>query len=196
MSHVAETVTATPVPRTREERLAQLAELYATPRHRPSLLDQAPRPSRIKPGRYACRVSKEYKLRDCWVEVDPKGHVMLEVGKGNLIATRGVLYNDGDVVRFEGWPTEQRPFGCFSCQERCFVQPDTCACRPRPAERIAGCLRQPLHAVFRGQGHTWHGVMVHRSYYDEYVHADLPSPSVTSETGLDRFSVELRWLRP
>ena len=56
--------------------------------------------------------------------------MMLEVGKGNLIGMRGVLYNDGEVVRFEGWPTDLRPFGCFSCQERCFIQPDSCACQP------------------------------------------------------------------
>jgi hypothetical protein len=181
-----------PAPAAEAERRAQLTELYATPRHRPPLLDEPPRPSRIKPGRYACRVSKMYKLRDCVVETSPSGHVMLEVMEGNLIAMKGVLYDDGPVVRFEGWPTEKRPFGCFSCQERCFIRPETCGCQPRAPEQIAGCLRQPLHAVFRGKGRTWQGVLLYRGYYDDQIPVEPPPRSVAFEEGNDRYTILLK----
>jgi WD40 repeat protein len=180
------------VPSTEEERRAQLAALYAMPRHRPSILDGPPRPSRIQPGRYSCRVSEGYKLRDCVVEEDPADHVMLEVMAGNLIEMRGVLYNDGPVVRFEGWPTAKRPFGCFSCQEGCFIHPGTCGCQPRALEQVAGCLRQPLHAVFRGKGATWRGVVLYRGYYDEQIPVEALPRTVAFEEGIDRYTIVLK----
>jgi WD40 repeat protein len=189
---MTKTVVPQPTALTEEERRAQLAQVHATPRHRPEMLDAPPQPSRIKPGRYACRVSTGYKLRDCLVEKTPSGHTILEVGKGNLIGMRGVLYDDGKVVRFEGWPTDARPFGCFSCQERCFISPDTCGCTPKPMERIIGCLRQPLHAVFKKSGRNWKGVVIYRDYYDEHIPIEIPPSSVTQKNGIDRFEVFLK----
>jgi len=177
------------------ERRAALEALYATPRHRPAELDGPARPCRIAPGDYACRVSEGYKLRDCVVERLPSGHVMLEVMKGNLLELRGVLYDDGPVVRFEGWPTAARPFKCFHCQERCFLDPSACHCTPAQIERTASCLGQPVHAVLKGRGRTWNGVVIWRDYYDAAVHAGIPPRNVVFEDGLDRFKVLLKLRR-
>ncbi len=181
-----------PDPPTIEERRALLESIKQTKRHRPKILDGPPRKSRIKPGKYACRVAKEYKLRDCVVEKNEDGHVMLEVGEGNLIAMRGVLYDDGNVVRFEGWPTDERPFGCYSCQERCFIRPETCGCTPAAANKVIRCLQQPLHAVFRGEGGSFKGLLLYRSDYDENVPTPPPPANVKFADANDRFTMVLK----
>jgi hypothetical protein len=194
-----ETAPEAPPPETAPEvddpyaaRRAALEALHATARHRPALLDQSARPCRIKPGKYACRISEGYKLRDCVVERLASGHVMLEVGPGNLIGLRGVLYDDGPVVRFEGWPTDDRPFQCYTCQDRCYLDPGSCGCTPGPLARTASCLAQPVHGVFKGGGRTWRGVVIWRDYYDPAVHDGLPPRTLVSEKGLDRFEVLLK----
>ena len=173
------------------KRRALLEELLSTPRHHPALLDEPPRPSRIASGTYACRVSKGYRMRDCVVEKLESGHVILEVKEGNLLGMRGLLYDDGAVVRFEGWTTEERPFKCFTCQDRCFIQPQTCTCRSGAIERTRSCLRQPVHAAFKGAGRHWKGVIVYHDYFDEHLPPLPPPANFAFQDNNNQFTIEL-----
>ncbi|MCC6217572.1 MAG: hypothetical protein IT376_22125 [Polyangiaceae bacterium] len=180
-----------PAPPPTEQRLAELRETYSAPRHRPSLLDEPARPARVAPGRYRCAVSREYRLRTCLVEKDDAGRTLLTVEEGNLIAVRGVLYDDGPVVRFEGWLTEQRPFGCFTCQERCFVDPSGCVCQELAAEASRRCVGQPMKAELRGAGAHWRGPLHHTHYWNRY-EGDGPNRHVVGyETTAERYELRL-----
>ncbi len=150
------------------DRAAELAALDRAPRYHPALLDQPARPSRIKPGRYKCKVSREYKLRGCRVMADAAGHTLLEIDDGNLVPASGVLFDDGPVVRFEGWLTGKRPFGCFACQDRCFLDPSGCACVPLPAAASRACLAQPVRVELSGAGSRWHGTLEYDHYQNRY----------------------------
>lgn len=136
--------------------------------HTPVRLSGSPSPSRIQPGEYECKITALYKLRRCSVEVNEAGHTMLEFDKDNLLGLRGVLYDDGSVVRFEGWLTEAGSLGC------------------------ANCAAQPLHAVFRGNGGNWQGLLLYRGHYDPYVPTDAPAANVVIEEAIDRFPLVLR----
>ncbi len=153
---------------TPEARLERFRALYRGPRHRPAALDQKARPTRVKPGKYACKISREYKLRDCVVETSPEGHTLLEVLPGNLLGLRGVLWDEGSAVHFEGWPTEEQPFGCTSCQDRCVAYPGTCVCQPLPPEAIRECIAQPVTFVLRGTTRLT-GTLTHGVYFNAYV---------------------------
>ena len=141
--------------------------------YRPPLLDGAPRPSRIRLGKYACKVDLMYKLRDCWVQKDPKGHTLLRFAPDNLLALEGVLFDDGPVVRFEGWLYE--PSTVVGCD---------------------GCEKQPLHAVLRGSGNRFQGLLAFRNYYDPYVPPELPNADEKMEAADDRFPVILEFREP
>jgi hypothetical protein len=141
--------------------------------YHPPLLDGAPRPSSIRPGRYACKVDLMYKLRDCSVRTDAKGHTLLRFAPDNLLALEGVLYDDGPVVRFEGWLYE--PSTVVGCK---------------------GCEKQPLHAVFRGGGNRFQGLLTFQNYYDPYVPPAPPKADEKIETSLDRFPLVLEYRGP
>jgi len=174
------------------DRLAILEEIYNGPRHFPELIKEPPQKSRIAPGAYRCRVGKGYKLRGCRVEKDPTGHVLLEVEPGNLIGMRGVLQDDGPAVRFEGWLTERRPFGCFGCQERCFVHPGSCFCVPLVLEASRECMLQPLVIRFKGGGGSWKGKLDYKTYYNHYDHGTDPPTPVGFDVEQESFEVLLR----
>ncbi|HNS97121.1 MAG TPA: WD40 repeat domain-containing protein [Polyangiaceae bacterium] len=175
----------------REARAKLFGELRAEPRHRPARLDGPPSPSAIVPGNYACRVGSLYKLRDCIVQKDSAGHVLLEVLEGNIIPMRGVLFDDGPVVRFEGASTAVRPFACMACQDRCYLFDDSCSCRPEPPDRIRQCLSQPLHAVFRKVGNRWQGVLAYALSQDDILNpVPLPADAPFSDSR-GRFTIEL-----
>jgi len=156
---------------TPEQRLALYRAAWATPRHHPALLDEAARPARLAPGAYSCKVSREYRLRDCRVERDADGRTFLEFADGNLLALRGVVYDRAGALEFEGWLTDAEPFGCTSCAERCILDPATCSCTPLPVEAIAACVAQPVRFTLRAASAagTYRGVLVHQVYYNEYV---------------------------
>ncbi|HEX6275484.1 MAG TPA: hypothetical protein VFZ53_20730, partial [Polyangiaceae bacterium] len=141
--------------------------------YHPPALDGAPRPSSVRPGRYACKIDLMYKLRDCSVEKDARGHTLLRFGSGNLLDLEGVLYDDGPVVRFEGWLTA--PSTIVGCK---------------------GCEKQPLHAVFRGGGNRYQGLLTFRNYYDPYVPPELPRADEKIEAAIDRFPVVLEFRSP
>jgi hypothetical protein len=138
--------------------------------YHPPLLEGAPRPSRIRPGHYACKVDLMYKLRDCSVWKNDKGHTLLRFASDNLLALEGVLFDDGPVVRFEGWLYE--PSTVVGCK---------------------GCEKQPMHAVFRGAGNRWQGLLKFRDYYDPYTPPDPPAADEKIEAADDRFPVVLEF---
>ncbi len=143
--------------------------------YHPPRLDSDPLPCRIVPGKYACRVSSMYKLRDCSVTKTAEGHTMLEFHDGNLLELEGVLYDDGPVVRYEAWETNSG--SVIACE---------------------GCEKQPIHAVFRGSGGTFTGLLVYRPYYDPYSPPPLPDADVKFEEAEDRFplTLSLRFASP
>ncbi len=166
---------AVPVARaeaTVEERRALLERLYRSPKHRPPELDGPVSPSRVKSGKYRCRTSKEYKLRDCVVTRDENGRTFLEfVGPQHLIAMKGLLFDDGANTKFVGWLTDKRPFGCYGCQERCFLRPGSCGCIPRDPQAIPPCVSQRLEMVLRGRN-TLAGKLRYDNYFNRYVTHD------------------------
>jgi hypothetical protein len=101
------------------------------------------------------------------VELDAQGHTMLEFHEGNLLTLRGVLYDDGPVVRFEGWLTDAGVLGCNTCAQ------------------------QPLHAVFRGAGKAWQGLLFYKGHYDPLVASEIPAADVVIEEAIDRFPLKL-----
>ncbi len=131
-------------------------------------LDAPPRPTRVAPGLYDCRITKVYRMRDCFVEKLPSGHTWLRFAPDNLFALGGVLYDDGPVTRFEG--TFLEPSQVMGC-------PD--------------CEKQPIHGVFRGTGKKLEGLLVFRTYYDPSIPPELPPPNVPIVEMNDRFPVEL-----
>lgn len=133
----------------------------------PPRLSRPPLPSRITPGAYGCKITEIYRLRECTVEVDAQGHTLLEFHAGNLLSLRGVLYDDGPVVRFEGWLTDAGGLGCNTCAQ------------------------QPLHAVFRGSGTAWQGLLLYKGHFDPLVTPDLPAADVVIEEAIDRFPLKL-----
>lgn len=174
-----------------EDRPARSETLRDAPRHRPEALSQAPRPTRIEPGIYQCRISKEYRLRDCKVERDAAGHVMLTMPAA-MIAVRGVLWDEGDVTKFAGWTTAERPFGCFACQERCAAAPHECACIEHPIEASRECLAQPVRFELRGGPKRWRGVLEYRTYFNDYKGEGAERRVVGYGSDLERLEVELQ----
>jgi hypothetical protein len=155
---------------TPEARLARYRALWKSPRHRPAALDAPPRAARLAAGSYLCKVSREYRLRDCSVERTPDGRTFLEFSSGNLLGMRGVLNDAPGGFAFEGWLTDEQPFGCSHCQDRCIAEPGTCACDPLPADAVVECLKQPLHMTLRATGGgRYRGTLRYRVYFNAYV---------------------------
>lgn len=136
---------------------------------------RGPRPSRIQPGEYACKVTTIYRLRDCWVRKDAQGHTVLTFAPDNLLPLEGILYDDGPVVRFEGWLTE--PSELVGCR---------------------GCEKQPLYAVFRGGSRNWQGLLTFQNYYAPHAPPKPPPADVRIEEANDRYPLvlELRRAEP
>lgn len=131
-----------------------------------------PRPSRIQPGEYACRITTAYRMRDCWVRKDAQGHTVLTFASDNLLALEGILYDDGPVVRLDGWLNE-----------------------PSTVVGCADCQKQPLRAVLRGTGKNWQGLLLFRNYYLPAEPPELPPANVRIEEANDRFPLELQLRR-
>lgn len=152
-------------PEGRRQRLLRIDQL---PRPRPEALRQPARPAKLKPGLYQCSVGEGYKLRDCLVEKDSEGRTLLEIGNGNLVAARGVIWDAGQGLRFEGWLTDARPFGCFGCQDRCYVEPEQCGCKPPPLEVAEACVVQSVSIDFKGAGNSFRGEMTYHRFWPTY----------------------------
>jgi hypothetical protein len=160
-------------------------------RYRPRLLDEAPAKASIAPGEYRCKISREYKLRPCTVRVDDGGHTILSMPDA-LIALEGVVYDEDDVLHFDGWPTEERPFGCFSCAPHCAVNPTSCACVELQPAASAHCIAQPIAFDLRRRGDGWAGTMRYATYSNRY-EGDVPARRSTGYTfEVDELIVEVR----
>lgn len=139
----------------------------SAPRHRAKVLDGQARPSKITPGSYMCRVDAMYKLRPCTVTRDEKGFSWLTT-PGSLLELKGVLYDDGNAVIFEGATGEPRPFGCFSCDERCTDDPTSCVCQELMPDASRECLAQPLKVRLTRKGQGWSGTLAYKTYFNHY----------------------------
>ncbi len=129
------------------------------------------KPTRVVPGLYACKVTDLYKLRDCEVRMDAEGRTWLRFGHENLIDPIGVLYDDGDVVRFEG--QLQSPSTVVECS--------------------AGCGPNLVHAVLRGTAKKLRGVLVFQNYPESLVPLEVPPADVKVEEAMDRFPIVLEY---
>ena len=124
--------------------------------------------SQLSAGTYTCKLSKEYKLRPCSITLDRHGRSILEVPEG-LLAVRGILTDAGKSVSFEGITTEERPFGCFACQERCSIDPASCVCKEHPKEASQLCLSQPIRFTLKRQSSgRWAGRLRYDVYYNDH----------------------------
>jgi WD40 repeat protein len=139
----------------------------------PAALEQAALPSRIGPGLYWCRLTRIYRMRDCWVRKDEAGHTLLYFADDNLLPLMGVLFDDGAQVRFEGWLTQ--PSNLVSCD---------------------GCERQPIVGLLRGSGKTFHGVVGFREYYDPRRPTPPLPANVPIEEALDSYPLDLQYRGP
>ncbi len=157
---------ATPWPAPREPALVD-------GHYQPVTLEGPPRPTRLRPGRYTCKITSMYRLRGCSVTRDARGHTLLEFASDNLLGLRGVVYDAGPVVRFEGWLTE--PSTLMECQ---------------------GCDRQPIHGILRGDGKRFRGLLTFRHYYDPHQLPAPPAPDTKIEEALDRYPIELNFEGP
>ncbi len=164
----ADVPTAPPKAETRAQRQERLLAIDRLPRPAPAALSEAPRPTKLKPGLYRCSVGEGYKLRDCLVEKDADGRTLLEIGEGNLIAARGVVWDEGRGLHFEGWLTDARPFGCFGCQDRCYVDPDSCGCKPPPFEVAEACVVQQVSMDLKGAGNQFRGELLYHQFWATY----------------------------
>lgn len=132
----------------------------------------AARPSRIQPGHYDCKVTRLYKLRPCRVERDSEGRTILTFEEG-LLHLRGVLYDDGPIVRYEASLLDAK--SVIACE---------------------GCTRQPLEGIFRGERGSYEGLLTFRTMYDPYSSPPRPPANVKIEEASDRFPMVLVYRRP
>lgn len=161
------------------------------PRHRPSVLDGPPRPASLAPGAYACRVDRTYRLRPCTVSKDAAGHTRLEA-PGGLVELTGVLFDEGGALVFEGTMGEDRPFGCFGCQERCSESPGSCACVELPEDASRACLAQPLRVRLTKQaGNRRVGVLAYDTYMNRYVGSGADRHPEGADVTKNQFVVEI-----
>jgi hypothetical protein len=132
--------------------------------HEPS--SQPPGPP-LPPGEYLCRVSSEYKDKPCTVE-QKDGKLTLVAKQGGLFGFEGTLQKQESFILVNAHHTDKRPFGCYSCAERC-AQPGSCMCDEVPPEASQECLAQPLHIVLKPNGrNTWSGWVVVQNYSTTY----------------------------
>lgn len=125
--------------------------------------------SPIPPGSYECQIDISYKFRPCEVVRDTNRQSTLRIPEGGLLALEGSINQEVDWILVEGRLTEARPFGCFSCQERCSQNPNSCECKELLPQASAECKIQPLHLLLRASGKgNWSGVLPYLVYYNKY----------------------------
>lgn len=177
----------------REKRLNHQRELFKSPRYSPAVTAPA-RPSRVAAGVYACRISKQFRFRDCTVQKTADGRTVLEFSSGNLIGSRGLLWTEGANEVFEGALTDTRPFGCAPCDEACSANPAMCSCVPLPDAAVVECVRQPVRMTLKpSDKNSFGGTMIYDVYSSEHVGRGAtprrPGAHIAKPT---KFSVEIR----
>ncbi len=137
------------------------------PRHRSKVLDGPPRPSKLAPGTYACRIDAMYRFRACTVRKDEKGFTWIDMPE-SLLGLTAVVYDDGASIVLDGTSATPRPFGCFACQERCTTDPASCVCKELMPAASRECLLQPLTGKLTKSGAIWRGNIRHVAYFNHY----------------------------
>jgi hypothetical protein len=150
---------------------------------------QETKPAVLPTGDYECRVDNGYKLRACTVtRRDGKMILTLPEDVQHLVNFEAELIATTDkkipiyvhVTRL----LQPRPWGCYSCQERCAVNPGSCACAELPPQVSEQCVAQPLNFSLATAGkNTWKGLMPYRVYY----RTSKPDP----EWGYDVYPLEV-----
>lgn len=156
---------ATGAPSTEERRRA--LSFPDAPRHRSSVLGGPPKPSKLAPGAYACRTGAEYRLRPCTVTKDDAGFTWIEM-PSSLIGFRAVVYDEGASLVLDGASRDERPFGCFGCDERCSLEPGSCMCQEMLPGASRECLAQPITVKLQKSGPVWRGTLKYMTYLNSY----------------------------
>lgn len=133
-----------------------------------------------------------YRLRTCRVETDPEdgGRTWLEVDGGNLLPMRGVLEDDRGALVFEGFPTEEQPFGCYTCEEPCRANPAQCGCTEVQKMGETTCLSQVLRFRLVGGPGALRGPMTHDTYFRTF-HDDAAHSPDAFQVSVNRYNVTL-----
>lgn len=137
------------------------------PRHRSTVLSGSPRKARLAPGDYACRTGAEYRFRPCTVQQDSEGFTWVDM-PGSLLGLRAVIYDEGGALVVDGASADERPFGCFSCQERCSRDPSSCGCVELMEGGIRECLLRPITTKLARRGDVWSGTLQYATYFNHY----------------------------
>lgn len=160
------------------------------PRYRSPVLDGPARPSRLAPGSYACRTDTGYNLRPCTVTKDERGFTWIDMPH-SLHSFRGVVYDDHGELVIDGTSSEQRPWGCFSCQERCTIEADACGCTELLVGGSRECMMQPIIGRLRGAGSSFNGTLKHANYYNRYEGEGTARHVVGWEPKLETYKVTI-----
>lgn len=108
-----------------------------------------------------------YRFRPCFVSKDSEGFTWLAM-PGSLLRFLGVVYDQGATLVVDGTSDDSRPFGCFSCQERCTENPGECVCVELLPGASRECLAQRLTAGLTRANGTWRGWMNHAGYFNHF----------------------------
>ena len=120
-----------------------------------------------EPGTYHCRISKEYRVRDCEVEKNLKGELTLTT-ENTLLHLKGTLHTTKDRVFYDAKLQGDRAFGCQKCQPSCSQPGANCACRELLKAGQDACMQQPVTTIFKKKGIGWTGEIAYRIYENVY----------------------------
>lgn len=121
------------------------------------------------PGSYECRIDTGYKFKPCTIKALPNGSVVLDVTPG-LFGITGQIIADtkGKKLTFMGKLSEERPFGCFSCQAKCAIDPASCGCKEWQPAASKACREQPIVFALSKRGKTLSGTITRFAVAADY----------------------------
>ena len=127
-------------------------------------------------GDYRCKVSKEYKMRECIVMVNSQGISNLTIHDALVDITGNVipLENKKGEALFVGRLVHERPWGCYSCSEEC-SKDASCPCQENGADAIKQCMAQPIVFTLKQSGKTWKGMMPFQFVKGAYTNGKMTS---------------------
>jgi hypothetical protein len=127
-------------------------------------------PTRLPLGRYGCKITMMYKLRDCTVTKNAVGQTILSFGDGNLLSLDAIVTDDGQSFRLLGALRETSSI--YDC---------------------GGCTSQPIYGVLRGGPKKYEGIIILKRYYDAHNSPELPPLDARIEEAQDRFPIVLEY---
>lgn len=133
-------------------------------------------------GAYECRISKEYAFRACSVEVrDGVSWLTMPGDAGFLVGLEGpvVKTEEKGVAFFEAAKrTDSRPWGCYSCDERCTKDPSSCTCVELQPEVTKQCLATSAQLLLKESGGSWKGTLPYKVFGHTYTDGKPTGTSV------------------